>query len=609
MREQEQTRRIPLLAIVMMCLSLSFALYSPAITAEAVLDDTAAVLENPLVQGPLDIQKIFETNVFGNRAGYAHIPLSRPLTTLSYRIGDPKRLDHHRIGNIFLHGCNSVLVFIFSSTLGASGWIAGSAALLFTVHPVHTDAVVPLNNRSDLFCTLLLLSSLIFWWRSQGVLGGLCALALAILAPFTKEQGVIAPILFAIPMFTNLLEDKKVAKWRWSILGLAILSVLLFFALRQSLLGAVVPSSISPSDNPLASFESLHRIAASGYLLAYGARLLFMPNALSADYSMGSLELPSSFWDPSALGGVLVLIFSMGGLLWLAIQRRSLLFALLGAAFLSYLPGSNILTPSTILFSERALYLPSAFFLIAIVVRISQHAEEPTWKRSAVLALILATGMFSWWTYLRASEHKNAFELASSSLRATPGSARLLSLLGSEYQLRGERERARVEFSKALENDPGCASAMHGLGSIAMQGHDFKKAAKWFESAMVATGASEPQIVSHTCAAQLRAGLVAAAKTSCERARTMTPHDPAPTVNLARAEIMSGNYSKALLLLKTLTESASPPKSALAQLIQLYLSLDNKLEAERIWQQARKLFPSDPRIKQLGKNAGLRSID
>ena len=142
-----------------------------------------------------------------------------------------------------------------------------------------------------------------------------------------------------------------------------------------------------------------------------------------------------------------------------------------------------------------------------------------------------------------------------------------------------------------------------------MKGHDFKEAAKWFQFAMVATGASEPTIVNHACAAQLRAGLVDTAKKTCELGRSMTPDDPGPAVNLARAEIMSGNHPKAIVLLTSLVKSSAPPKSALAQLIQLYLSLDNKMDAERVWQRARKHFPTDPRIEQLGKNAGLRAID
>ena len=81
------------------CFIVAVAVHLPALYAEAVLDDQAAVMENPLVQGDLDLNAIFTTNVFGDRAGYAHIPLSRPLTTLSFRITPPESLPVHRLAH------------------------------------------------------------------------------------------------------------------------------------------------------------------------------------------------------------------------------------------------------------------------------------------------------------------------------------------------------------------------------------------------------------------------------------------------------------------------------------------------------------------------------
>jgi len=53
--------------------------------------------------------------------------------------------------------------------------------------------------------------------------------------------------------------------------------------------------------------------------------------------------------------------------------------------------------------------------------------------------------------------------------KCPPGDARPLSLLGDLFRKRGgpgDQERARTQYRKAIETDPGCADAYRGLGLV-----------------------------------------------------------------------------------------------------------------------------------------------
>jgi len=595
----------PTTAMMATCFIIAVAAHLPALNANAVLDDQAAVMDNPLVQEQLNLEAIFTTNVFGNRAGYTHIPLSRPLTTLSYRISPKKNLPLHRLGNMLIHGLNASAVFIMGTTIGVNPWGAFSAGLLFAVHPVHVDAVIPLNNRSDLLCTLFLLLAFITWWRSDGIKMGAIALVLGAMAPFAKEQGIIAPALFAIPVICNLLGKKKVPTWRWTaLLGSGII-VVAFLALRHELLGGIVPASISPSDNPLVLADAAQRILAPGYLLLQALRLFILPTDLSADYSRGAFDLPSSWTDPTGILGLVIFLGVVVGLLILLARTETRLVSLFGAAFLAYLPGANILTPSTILFSERALYLPSAFALVGLCFWLWRCIRSEFGRRILLVACAIFVVAFAVKTKSRSAEHQNALTLAASSLEATPGSARLRSLLGAEYQALGDVERARQEFERALEYDPDCASAMHGLGSLAMALKDYPRAAAWFGKAFVATGGTEQAIAAHACASQVRAQQSERANTTCAKAAQLAPDNPDVGVNLARSYILVGELGKAVKTLEAHTISSPKHKAAFAQLIQLYIANGDTEAATRTWKRARQNFPNDSRIHELGIRGGL----
>ena len=117
-------------------------------------DDITVITMNPIVQESGRSLEAFTRDYWAMRAGdEKRDRLYRPITTLSVAAnhalgGNAPGGD--RAVNIALHGRASVLLLWLGLRLGLREAEAGAAALVFAVHPVHTEAVNALVARADL---------------------------------------------------------------------------------------------------------------------------------------------------------------------------------------------------------------------------------------------------------------------------------------------------------------------------------------------------------------------------------------------------------------------------------------------------------------------------
>ena len=134
----------------------------------------------------------------------------RPICVATYRLNylfsELEPFGYHLV-NIILHGIVSVLFYHLT------GYIFGDwttpkmvATLLFIVHPIHTEAVASVVGRAEILACMFFLLSLIAYLkavRCSNIEGGVgavhsefswgwlaCSMLLAVLALFSKEQGV-----------------------------------------------------------------------------------------------------------------------------------------------------------------------------------------------------------------------------------------------------------------------------------------------------------------------------------------------------------------------------------------------------------------------------------
>src|SRR6266404_3771115 len=119
----------------------------------------------------------------------------RPLTFSSFwldqRLWWRTAFGFH-LTSVLLHALNGVLVFGLARVLGCAALAAAGGALLFAVHPVHTEAVAWVSGRVDVLATTFALLAVVIALRQRSRGGvaaaitvGLCAFA----AAASKEIG------------------------------------------------------------------------------------------------------------------------------------------------------------------------------------------------------------------------------------------------------------------------------------------------------------------------------------------------------------------------------------------------------------------------------------
>jgi hypothetical protein len=324
----------------------AFLLYSRSIPYSFVYDDIWRIVTNKSIQ-TLDNPSRF----FVDRKTQASIPdlerdSYRPVVTLSFA------LDHflfglrpagYRIENILIHGLNGVLVFLLAqSVLSLSAPAAVFSALLFLNHPVQTESVVWIVERTNVLGLFFLLLSLWAWVRSgekkfQNWAWG--THVFLILSLLSREIAVVTP-LFLFLIDYQLKREKK-----WRHYTLAMFEVIVFLIVRSNMLDQF-------SIAPVKGGDWMANVANVFSIVPLYGKVVFFPTELRITYS--DLIPVVSFFQPMVILGCLLLGLFAASFIYS--YRRDFRWSLAIAFILIFwLPGSNVV-PLTTLFAERLLY-------------------------------------------------------------------------------------------------------------------------------------------------------------------------------------------------------------------------------------------------------------
>ncbi|MFQ5442317.1 MAG: hypothetical protein ACE5EB_06290, partial [Thermodesulfobacteriota bacterium] len=192
---------------------VAFAVYMNTLYNGFIWDDFS-IVENSSKSG-LGIHQIarffFDKNAY-HAPGEIYRPLYLFSFALDYRVYGAAPWGWH-LTNICLHIINSVLVYLFVRSLlsvrgnddeavGRVNLAALSAALVFAVHPVHTESVAWIKGRDDMLASIFILSSFIFYIgysRGKKGLKYYCAsIIMFIPALFSKEMSLTLPLLLIL---------------------------------------------------------------------------------------------------------------------------------------------------------------------------------------------------------------------------------------------------------------------------------------------------------------------------------------------------------------------------------------------------------------------------
>ncbi len=416
-----------------------------------VLDDHQIVLGNPVVT---EVGRALEAFTTPYQGAERRDLLYRPLTVVSLAAqwaihGDAPGMFH--VVNVLLHIAATLLSWAFAQALlPGRGMAALLAGLIFAVHPIHTDAVCSVVNRSEVLAAAFAMAGFLSWRRwMQGARGEWLAVAgMAFLAAvLSKESGAPLPAFaaaWAIPMAHRSRRPAViVAGW----VAAFLLPAGAYLVLRANALDGALVASANRYFASVGTWQTLLTMAGIG---ARYLALLVVPYPLSPDYSFESVPLAGSPFEPWPLAGLVLVPAALAGTALLlsgrSVEARGAGFGLLWFG-LFMAPTANIV-PIMIPMAERFTYIGSAGAFAAAGAALSRLPGRGRGLGGLALAILLA-GLVSM-TAARVRTWRDDLTLAADAVITYPHNAIMLANLGAALAYEGQAGPAVEALRRAL---------------------------------------------------------------------------------------------------------------------------------------------------------------
>ena len=446
-----------------LCLLIALAAlpYLSVVDGPFVYDDTAYVVDNYQVTQPGYALQSLTTSYPPGRESQG---LYRPLVTLSYA------LDHLIAGlnpmmfhltNILLHVAATLAAFFLLRAWIPS--IALQAAILFAVHPVHSEAVSWIVGRAELLCGLLMFLAIRFATNRLPL-----AMVLLLLALMSKEMAITTPFLAVLPV---VFLNKPQRAGRMAFLGLMAV-LLMYLGIRATILGGLTPEG---TQQLLGDANFFERIPAMFVVLTEYLRLSFAPISMSIDYAWTTVP---SWSMPSAWIGLLLFV-ALATASWRLRKRAPWLPVAFAWFVIALIPVSHFF-PIGASYAERFLYIPSLGICLAIAALLSQIPS----RRVATAILVVLVVVSCVRIVFRNQDWRDEERFYQVSIAASPDNATLRNNLGRLYADRKNFDAATRLFEEAVTLSGENAPALSNLGIMRAEQGRVPEAQKLMEKSI-----------------------------------------------------------------------------------------------------------------------------
>ena len=400
---------------------------------------------------------------------------NRPILILSlainYALGETNVVGYH-IVNVIIHILAALTLFgIVSRTLLANRlqnhdgqsakYLAFAVAMIWMVHPLHTQAVTYTIQRSEslmgLFYLLTLYCVIRMAQSENTYRWTIAAIVVCTLGMGTKEVMVTAPLVVFLYDRTFLSHSfgEALRRRRGLYLGLAATWVVLI---------GFVGVNTFVKENTTAGF-GMKSVRPWEYMLSQPAvilhylRLSFWPHPLVLDYWWPIAKKASQI-VPAGMAIIGMLAISFWGL-W----RRSAA-GFLGIWFFLILAPSSSVMPIQDLVFEHRMYLSLAAVVVLVVVLGHEVVIRHSYggRVVAISLLVLVVGALSVTTIFRNRDYHSEIAIWQNVLKARPRNPRAYTFLGIALNEQKQYEGAIGQLHKAIDLAPGYPAALLNLG-------------------------------------------------------------------------------------------------------------------------------------------------
>ena len=469
------------------CLVAGVALvYWNTLRAPFLFDDTGAVVNNPT------IRRLWSLDAFTPPAD-GSTTTGRPVVNLSYAlniaISGESVWSYHAL-NLTIHALAALTLMgvvrrtlsgpVLRERLGTpAGPFAFLTALLWVLHPLQTESVVCIAQRTESLCGLFYLLTFYGFARATGQM--VPGRAVLQPAPPHPEVRAEAP------------HDADISSRTW--FAVSLVSCLLGMATKEVMVTAPVLLLLYDRTFVSRTFASAWRrrrafytaLAATWLVLAWlvvrggGARaasagfglgvswwaylltqseaivlylkLAFWPDPLVLDYGTAVANSLAAVWWQAAVVGAL-----LAGTVW-SLARKPVA-GFLGAWFFVILaPSSSVVPLVTQTMAEHRMYLPLAAVMSLVVSSLHGRAGA----RAPWLLAAAAVGLGGV-TFSRNRDYRDAIAIWTDTVVKSPLNARAHNNLAWALQQQGRADAANVHFARAVDLQPRYVSARYNWG-------------------------------------------------------------------------------------------------------------------------------------------------
>jgi protein O-mannosyl-transferase len=438
--------------------------YSNSFAGPFVFDDRGTIVDNETIED-LGRRRVFLAPHETPTAGRPAVNLS---FALNYAWGGREVAGYHAV-NLAVHLlCGLAILGIARRTLRSEG-AAVATALLWTLHPLNTEAVDYLTQRTESLMALFYFLTLYCAIRAHGVKKRrgrwqVAAVAACALGMASKESMVTAPIAVLLYdrvfLFPSVREAVKARGRLYAGLAMTwlVLAALVWSAPRN------LSAGFSAHDADVWTYLLNQTVMLTRYLW-----LTIWPRPLVLYYGWPlPLEL-NAVWPQALL--ILALLAATAVALW-----RAPRIGFVGAwFFLTLAPTSSILPIATEVGAERRMYLALAALIGLAVIAARRVIPAPRARLAIVciVAVLLGAG-----TFARNAEYRSSLRLAETTHERWPTPASR-SMLGTELAASGRLSEAEGLLREAAAVHP---PARYYLATVLKAQGNHREAIPHFQS-------------------------------------------------------------------------------------------------------------------------------
>ena len=362
--------------------------------------------------------------------------------------------------------------------------LALASAVLWLLHPVHTQAVTYIIQRAESLMGLFFLTTMFFssqYFAAKKPVWFIAAGVTSLLAGLTKEVALVLPLMVLFYDRTFISSDFRTALKNHRPLYIALSltwAVMIYLYLTTS------PEQVLTAGFGMKGMSPLLYLINQPAVVLHYVRLAVWPNSLVFDYQWPPVEQLRDLWP------TIVVLVSWIALAIAAYRTYRTASFLLLSFLLVLLPSSSVIPLKDLIFEYR-LYLSlscAAVGFVLVLHYLTQRAVSSRTRSAFFIACVaIAALVLGGLTYQRNKMYASEELVWVDVIKKQPLNARAYNNLG-EYLMRQERDAdAKICFLQAMALNNTYPDVYANLSTVAGRAGKPQEALEYAKKAIAMT--------------------------------------------------------------------------------------------------------------------------